>query len=258
MTGSMKKGSTTEKLPTLPVDSEKIRTYRSLCQKPRQLEEIWSWYVLRRISIYLTVGLGRTRVTPNGISWSSLLFFAMTGWFLIPGEAWGYFLAFLFYNLGYLGDCMDGELARLKKVTSRLGVYLDTLIRAMSIPILAGVSLGLLRQTGWAPIGLAASSLIYGAVLVGTLALLVPLSYNYVGLKTDENDPVSEMRTSSPLMEWVAFFTGLPGFFAFLFIFTGVEFLSGASVVPLLLIVFLTVMTVKTLIRLYLTTQKLI
>ncbi len=247
-----------EKRPTLPVDSERVRFLRSLCQKPRHMEEIWSWYVLRRVSIYVTLALGRTPVTPNGISWSSLFFFAVTGWFLLSGEMWGYLLAVLFYNLGYLCDCLDGELARLKEVTSRLGVFLDTLIRAMSIPILTGVSLGLLRQIEGVKLDLWASSLIYGVVLVGTLALLVPLAYNYVGLKEDEGDPVSDMRTTSSLMEWVAFFTGMPGFFAILLILTAVEFFSGWVLVPILFIGFLLVMALKTLVRLYLTTMKLI
>ena len=93
-------------------------------------------------------------------------------------------------------------------MTGRLGVFVDTLIRAMSIPILTGISLAFLRETGRVEVDLLPATLIYGAVVIGTLGLLVPLAYNYVGLKEDENDPVSEMRTSSAFMEWLAFFTG--------------------------------------------------
>ncbi|SMO74614.1 CDP-alcohol phosphatidyltransferase family protein [Melghirimyces algeriensis] len=247
----------TKTLPTLPVDSETILSYRSLCQKPRHFEEIWSWYVLRRISIYLTVVLSRTPVTPNGISWASLVFFAVTGWFLLPGEVWGYGLAILFYNLGYLCDCLDGELARMNRVTSRLGVFLDTLIRAMSIPILTAVSLGLLKNTGWMGLDLVSATLVYIAALIGTLALLIPLAYNYVGLKADENDPVSDMRTTSSLMEWVAFFTGMPGFFAILGPLAAIEWLLGMTWTPYLFFGFLIVTALKTVVRLYLTTSKL-
>ena len=59
-------------------------------------------------------------------------------------------------------------------------------------------------------------------------------------------------------MEWVAFFTGMPGFFAILLILTAVEFFSGWVLVPILFIGFLLVMALKTLVRLYLTTMKLI
>lgn len=158
----MKNSDMIKMRPTLPVDSDRIRQLRILCQKPRHLEEIWSWHVLRRFSIYVTLMLSRTRVTPNGISWCSLLFFALTGWFLLIGEAWGYLLAILCYNLGYLCDCLDGELARLKEITGRLGVYVDTLIRAMSIPILTGVSLAVLKETGQVEMDLLQGTLIYG------------------------------------------------------------------------------------------------
>lgn len=253
----MKNSDMIKMRPTLPVDSDRIRQLRILCQKPRHLEEIWSWYVLRRISVYVTLMLGRTRVTPNGISWSSLLFFAMTGWFLMSGEVWGYLAAILCYNLGYLCDCLDGELARLKEMTGRVGVFVDTLIRAMSIPILTGVSLAFLRETGRVEIDLLPATLIYGATVIGTLGLLVPLAYNYVGLKADENDPVSEMRTSSAFMEWLAFFTGMPGFFALLLVMILAETVIPFPLVSLLLIVFLGVTALKTLVRLYLTTSKL-
>lgn len=57
--------------PTLPLDSEKVLHYRGQCQKPREQEEIWSWFVLRRLSIYVTLALNHTFVTPNAISWLS-------------------------------------------------------------------------------------------------------------------------------------------------------------------------------------------
>ncbi len=253
----MKNSDMIKMRPTLPVDSDRIRQLRILCQKPRHLEEIWSWHVLRRFSIYVTLMLSRTRVTPNGISWCSLLFFALTGWFLLIGEAWGYLLAILCYNLGYLCDCLDGELARLKEITGRLGVYVDTLIRAMSIPILTGVSLAVLKETGQVEMDLLQGTLIYGATLIGTLGLLVPLAYNYVGLKADESDPVSDMRTSSAFMEWLAFFTGMPGFFALFLIAVLTEMVLPLPLVSWVLIAFLGVTALKTLARMYLTTSKL-
>ncbi|MFC4075607.1 CDP-alcohol phosphatidyltransferase family protein [Salinithrix halophila] len=248
------KNATAKKLPTLPVDSERILEYRSICQKSRQYEEIWSWYVLRRISIYITAVLSRTRITPNGISWFGLLFFILTGWLMATGDPMLLLAAVVTYNLGYLCDCVDGELARLTKVTSNLGVFLDTLIRAISIPMLVGFALGLYRMAGW---GLAGVTVLYLAALIATLALLVPLAYNYIHLKSDENDPVSDMRTSSAKMEWIAFFTGMPGFFALLPITVVLELLSGFPATGPFIIGFLTVTALKTLLRLYLTTSKL-
>ncbi|QKG83475.1 CDP-alcohol phosphatidyltransferase family protein [Kroppenstedtia pulmonis] len=248
---------TIKKLPTLPVDSPKILELRSLCQKPRQFEEIWSWYVLRRYSIYITALLRKTFVTPNLISWFSLLFFILTGWLMLLGGPWGFLAAVVAYNLGYLCDCLDGELARLKKVTSSQGIFLDTLIRAMSIPIFASFAMVLVPVSGWGYLSLEAATGIYIITLIATLALLVPLSFNYIKLKVDENDPVSEMRTASSKMEWIAFLTGMPGFFAFLPVAVILDVWTQQAVTSVLIVGFLFVLTLKTLLRLYLTISKL-
>ncbi|MDR6225877.1 CDP-alcohol phosphatidyltransferase family protein [Desmospora profundinema] len=251
------KRDTEKKLPTLPVDSGRILAYRERCQKPRHMEEIWSWFVLRRISIYVTLMLSRTPLTPNGISWISLLFFGLTGWFLLTGNPWGWLLAVLSYNLGYLCDCMDGELARIKGITSDRGVFLDTLIRALSIPVWSAAALMIPPAFGWGEWGLAAASWVYGIVLVSTLALLVPLSFNYIHVKRDENDPVSYMRTQSGVMEWIAFLTGMPGYFAMLPLVILADALTGMPVMAGFTAVFLLMLAAKTFLRLYLTTSKL-
>ncbi|PTM57473.1 CDP-alcohol phosphatidyltransferase family protein [Desmospora activa] len=256
MNGYMK-SDTTKTLPTLPVDSNRILAYRERCQKPRHMEEIWSWFVLRRISIYITLLLSRTPLTPNGISWLSLLFFTLTGWLLLTGEPWGWLLAVVSYNLGYLCDCMDGELARIKGVTSQRGVFLDTLIRALSIPVWSAAAWMVPHAFGWMEWGLGVATWAYVMILVATLALLVPLSYNYVHVKTDENDPVSAMRTQSNKMEWIAFLTGMPGYFAFLPAVTIVEMWLEWPLVAAFTAAFLVVLALKTLLRLYLTTSKL-
>jgi phosphatidylglycerophosphate synthase len=251
------KPTKTKMRPTLPVDSERILEYRSIYQKPRQLEEIWSWYVLRRISIYVTLMLRRIGVTPNAVSWMSLLFFILTGWLILTAEPWGFLLAVLAYNLGYLCDCVDGELARITKVTSRKGVFLDTLIRGISIPKLVAFALAYYELIGIGELSFTAASGIYFSVLIASFALLVPLSYNYIDLKSDENDPVSDMRTSSKGYEWIAFFTGMPGFFACLPLCVLMDAVTGWSVTAGFILLFLAFWTVKTLVRLYLTTAKL-
>jgi phosphatidylglycerophosphate synthase len=248
---------TERKLPTLPVDSDAVLAYRKQCQKPRQMEEIWSWFVLRRISIYVTLWISRTPLTPNGISWLSLFFFALTGWLLLLGEPRGWLLAVLAYNLGYLCDCVDGELARVKGITSERGVFLDTLIRAMSIPVWGAAALMIPPAFGWIDGGLLPATWVYAVMTMATLALLVPLSFNYVQVKTDEQDPVSTMRTQSPVMEWVAFLTGMPGYFAMLPLATLAQVWSGWPVTAGFTAAFLIVLTLKTILRLYLTTSKL-
>lgn len=245
-----------KKLPTLPFDTKKILELRTRCQKSRREEEIWSWYVLRRISIYVTLLLRKTPVTPNGVTWFSLIMFGLTGWLMLWAEPWALLLAVVTYNLGYLGDCVDGELARLTGVKSRQGVFLDTLIRAISIPILVAFALGAHTLNGAEPLNLWIATGIYLTTLAATLGLAIPLAFNLLRLE-NESDPVGEMRKSSMVWEWVAFLTGMPGFFALLPVSLILDTLSAFSWTGWFITVFLVLWAVKTAMRLYLTVKKL-
>lgn len=240
--------------PTLPLDSERIRHYRQRCQKPREMEEIWSWFVLRRISVYITLALRRTTITPNGVSWCSILFMLLAGWFLVFAEPWSYLMAVISYNIGYMCDCIDGELARLTRVTSRRGVFLDTLIRATSIPIVMAIGMALFAGRFVAPFEL---SLMYGIIVLATMALLVPLSYHLMSIEAEEHDPVSDMRIQSRWGEWLAFFLGLPGFFAILLIGIAIEGLFGVPIYTIFFALFLGLFGIKTLARLYITYNRI-
>lgn len=244
-------------LPTLPFDSKRILELRATCQKPRAKEEILSWFLLRRISIYVTLLLLRTRITPNGISWLSLLFFLLSGWWILWMKPWALLLATLCYNLGYLLDCVDGEVARLKGITSKKGVFIDTLIRASSIPIIISFTIPLYPWIKGEPLTLLGASVIYFISVMATMALLIPLSYNYIQSGAEERDPVGEMRTNSSLHEWVAFLSGLPGFFSFLPLAAGGEAWSDLPVMAIFLTAFLVVFTLKTFLRCFITVSAL-
>lgn len=241
--------------PTLPLDSKRVLTYRSQCQKPRELEEIWSWFVLRRVSIYVTMLLNRTAVTPNAISWLSVIFFVLTGWLLALGEPLTYVLAVISYNAGYMCDCIDGELARLKNVTSRRGYFLDVLIRACSIPIILAIALALLDWGQWASV--LTVSVIYAIAVLATMALLVPLGFQLTYSEAQEGDPVGDMRLQSRRAEWLAFFLGLPGFFAVLLIGVIVETAWNVPFNTVFFTVFLSLFAVKTVLRLYITYKRI-
>lgn len=240
----------TNAYPTLPLDSERILRARQRCQKPREQEEIWSWFVLRRVTVYVTLLLNRTPFTPNGVSWFSIGFFLLTGWLIAIGETWSHLLAVVTYNTGYACDCIDGELARLRNTTSRRGVFLDTLIRACSIPIVASIGLALVR---WHEVSFGETSLVYGIVVMSTMALLVPLAFHLTYSEGEGRDPVGDMRVQSRRAEWLAFFLGLPGFFAVLPIAVAGEVLLHVPVMIVFFTVFLSLFSLKTLLRLYIT-----
>ncbi|MDQ0338505.1 phosphatidylglycerophosphate synthase [Caldalkalibacillus uzonensis] len=243
--------------PILPFDSKEILALRERCQKTRKHEEVLSWFILRRFSIYITYMLAKTRVTPNHVSWCSVLLFFATGILVAVATPWSFLVAVVAYYLAYLCDCIDGELARLKNVTSKRGVFLDTLIRAMSIPIVTGVGLALVKQTLFLSINTLESIIIYVTSALATLALLVPLSFHFSIVNNIEEDPVSKMRTASKRNEWIAFFTGLPGFFTILPLAMLLQYLTTFTVAALFLGGFLLIFLIKTLIRLYVTYQNI-
>lgn len=239
--------------PTLPLDTERIRTYRRRCQKPREQEEIWTWYVLRRLSIYVTLLLMRTTVTPNAVTWLGFLFFMLTGWLIVLGEPLTILLAVVSYNIGYMCDCIDGELARLKNSISRRGYFIDTLIRASSIPIITAVAIVLLSRSGALVLSGLGATVLYVGIVLATLALLVPLAYNLTFSEREESDPVGDMRLQSRRMDWLAFFLGLPGLFAILPIGVLVETVFSVPFITLVFAIFLGLFSLKTLARLYMT-----
>lgn len=80
--------------------------------------------VVRRLTL-LTVN--HTSLTPNQITIASILLRLLTAWFFLHGTH-----AFLIYGaaafyLSYVLDCMDGAVARLRKLSSEFGRYLDHL-----------------------------------------------------------------------------------------------------------------------------------
>lgn len=105
--------------PYLKFESERIKAIRRKCQKPLVEEEPFARFFLRRISVYFTLVLLKIGIHPNIISFFSILFFLLSGALLVIANPIAFLLAFCFYVLGYLCDCVDGEIARLKGIASK-------------------------------------------------------------------------------------------------------------------------------------------
>ncbi len=61
------------KLPKTIFDSKAIIAYREQSQEYSAKEDLWSWFVLRRLSIYVTLLFIKIGLTPNVVSWLSLV-----------------------------------------------------------------------------------------------------------------------------------------------------------------------------------------
>jgi phosphatidylglycerophosphate synthase len=96
-------------------------------QKPKDI--FWNKYVARPAAAVLLVPLAKSSVTPNQVTFASLLVFAAAVAILVamPGHL-GLLLGVLVIELSYVLDCVDGQLARLRGTSSPIGAHLDFLM----------------------------------------------------------------------------------------------------------------------------------
>jgi len=97
----------------------------------------WTEWVCRPPAAAVVYGLKGTRITPNQVTILSVLVCAGAGamFITLPGRLWAVAAALVF-ELSFVLDCVDGQLARLRKRASPLGHLFDFLmdeIKAMLI-----------------------------------------------------------------------------------------------------------------------------
>lgn len=81
--------------------------------------------LIRWLSAPLTDGLLKTPITPNQISIAAIFFGLAASGALLIGDRSGDLLAAALLIAAYVLDNCDGEVARAKRMTSRLGIILD-------------------------------------------------------------------------------------------------------------------------------------
>lgn len=212
-------------------------------------EDLWSWYVLRRISIYITILFKKMNLSPNAVSWLSVLFVLLSGMLMILATPASFILAFISYNIGYLFDCVDGELARLTRKTSKLGYFIDMLIRAATLPVFLSFLVTLLILTNLLTLTILQAIILYVVIVSIIMSLLLPLSYDLTFALSEQTDPVQKIRNKSLLFEFSGFILGLPGFYVLLVICTIVETTTDLVMAPYLIAVFLFFLMVKVVLR---------
>jgi phosphatidylglycerophosphate synthase len=96
-------------------------------RKPRDI--FWNRFVARPAAAVALVPLQASRVTPNQITFASLVVFAAGAavMLLVPGWA-GLLIAVGVIELSYVLDCVDGQLARLRGTSTPVGAHLDFLM----------------------------------------------------------------------------------------------------------------------------------
>ena len=110
----------------------------------------WTEYVCRPPAAVLVYALKDTRITPNQITFASVVVCAGAGamFVTLQGYLW-VLLAAVVYELSFVLDCVDGQLARVRKTSSTLGHLLDFLMDEIKAMLLYGcVGVYMWRMTG--------------------------------------------------------------------------------------------------------------
>ena len=128
--------------------SDVAAIYRS--SKKRHDINRFTEYVARPPAAFVVYALKDTRITPNKITFLSALACAGAAAMIALLPGWGWLIAAgLVFELSFVLDCADGQLARLRKMASPLGHLLDFLMDELkAMLIFACVAVRLWRETG--------------------------------------------------------------------------------------------------------------
>lgn len=128
--------------------SEIVAIYRA-SKKQRDINRFTEW-IARPPAAVLVYCLRNTPITPNQVTFLSAATAAGAAamFVLLAGHAW-LVVAALLFELSFVLDCVDGQLARLRKVASPIGHLLDFLMDELkAMFILGAVAVRLWQETG--------------------------------------------------------------------------------------------------------------
>lgn len=114
-----------------------IKELRLTLQPDPKKETVWyAKYFIRKVSIYITWLLVQTPLSANQATViQALLGLAGAVFLAFGGLSWA-IPALLLIQLGYIFDCVDGEIARFRKKPTVNGIFLDSLNHAIVIPFM--------------------------------------------------------------------------------------------------------------------------
>lgn len=99
-------------------------------------------YMYRPVSFPMTRLLVHTPVTPNQVSYAVGVMVVIGCWLTARGPMWSAIAGTALLLFASYVDCCDGEIARLKILSSKFGAWLDTIIDELS-------QIGYMAALGW-------------------------------------------------------------------------------------------------------------
>lgn len=129
-------------------------------QSKKKRDNFWTEWISRPPAALLVWMLRNTSVTPNQVSFVAIFVAAVGCGVLIGWRTWpGLITGGLLLQLAYIIDCVDGQLARLKSLSSPVGALLDFMLdEVKAFLVIAAASTRLWLTSGgdarWLLIGL--------------------------------------------------------------------------------------------------------
>lgn len=120
---------------------KKIKNLFNRSLKPIETEEPLALLIFRPISFLLALVFKPTSIHPNIITIVSMVCGATAGYFFFKFQTYPAYYAALILFTAHILDCVDGQLARIKGISSRLGKTLDGIADVITyIAIFSGVA----------------------------------------------------------------------------------------------------------------------
>jgi hypothetical protein len=137
--------------------SKVAETHRQT-SKPHDI--LWNRFVARPLASVLLVPLSSTSVTPNQITFASFFVFVVAAFLMALWPGWdGLIVSVVVLEGSYVLDCVDGQLARKKGLSSPVGAHLDFLMDELKAFLLVAAAGIRLWQAGNEPLWLLESVL---------------------------------------------------------------------------------------------------
>lgn len=125
---------------------ESIKELRKICQSPKEIHN-YQYFLRVRIwrtpSIYITKLFLYTPITANQVTWLMIfLGFVISSLFSF-GNYWYSIVAVILLQVVYLLDAVDGEIARYRRQSSTIGVFLDLILHVTNVALpFVGITIG--------------------------------------------------------------------------------------------------------------------
>lgn len=106
---------------------ESLKELNRICQKPRY-KEIGNWmvrHITRDLAIPFTWLLLHTPISANGVTLLGIVTVFIASFFLATPSSVSFLIGALLFQLWYVLDHVDGQVARYRKQSSLTGIYFD-------------------------------------------------------------------------------------------------------------------------------------